>query len=54
MYGACRIHNNLELAEEIAEKLFALDPNNAGLGGVVRYFWLRCMKMQSVCRMQLE
>ncbi|XP_057969572.1 pentatricopeptide repeat-containing protein At3g12770-like [Malania oleifera] len=30
LLGACRIHNRLELAEEIAEKLFVLDPDNAG------------------------
>lgn len=30
LLGACRIHNNLELAQEIAEKLFILDTDNAG------------------------
>ncbi|KAA0052934.1 hypothetical protein IC582_015131 [Cucumis melo] len=30
LFGACRIHNNLELAKEVGEKLFILDPENAG------------------------
>ncbi|XP_015872642.2 pentatricopeptide repeat-containing protein CRR2, chloroplastic-like [Ziziphus jujuba] len=30
LLGACRIHNNIELAEEAAKKLLILDPDNAG------------------------
>ncbi|KAK9285376.1 hypothetical protein L1049_024567 [Liquidambar formosana] len=30
LLGACRIHNNIELAEEVAGKLFVMDPDNAG------------------------
>ncbi|KAJ4966073.1 hypothetical protein NE237_017922 [Protea cynaroides] len=30
LLGACRIHSNIELGEEVAEKLFVLDPDNAG------------------------
>ncbi|KAM1484293.1 hypothetical protein TB2_035493 [Malus domestica] len=38
LLGACRIHNNIELAEKAAEKLFVLDPENAG-----RYILLASM-----------
>ncbi|OAY77698.1 Pentatricopeptide repeat-containing protein, mitochondrial [Ananas comosus] len=30
LLGACRINNNIELAEEAANRLFLLDPDNAG------------------------
>ncbi|KAK9075748.1 hypothetical protein SSX86_004077 [Deinandra increscens subsp. villosa] len=30
LLGACRMHNNIELAEVVAEKLFVLDPNSGG------------------------
>jgi hypothetical protein len=29
LLGACRIHNNIELGEYVAERLFELDPENA-------------------------
>eukprot|EP01018_Ginkgo_biloba_P003562 Gb_16895 [translate_table: standard] len=29
LLGACRIHNNVELGERVAERLFELDPKNA-------------------------
>jgi pentatricopeptide repeat protein len=29
LLGACRIHNNIELGECVAEHLFELDPKNA-------------------------
>eukprot|EP01018_Ginkgo_biloba_P002433 Gb_04612 [translate_table: standard] len=29
LLGACRIHNNIELGEQVAEQLFELDPENA-------------------------
>ncbi|XP_050368859.1 pentatricopeptide repeat-containing protein At3g46790, chloroplastic-like [Argentina anserina] len=38
LLGACRIHNNIKLAEETAERLFVLDPENAG-----RYILLASM-----------
>ncbi|KAL6283084.1 hypothetical protein ACE6H2_014013 [Prunus campanulata] len=44
LLGACRIHNNIELAEEAAEKLFVLDPENAG-----RYILLASM-YEDACR----
>ncbi|KAJ0799651.1 putative tetratricopeptide-like helical domain superfamily [Helianthus annuus] len=30
LLGACRMHNNIELAEVVAQKLFVLDPNSGG------------------------
>eukprot|EP01018_Ginkgo_biloba_P021393 Gb_16101 [translate_table: standard] len=30
LLGACRIHNNLELGERVAEHIFELDPTNSG------------------------
>ncbi|KAK1434109.1 hypothetical protein QVD17_11027 [Tagetes erecta] len=30
LLGACRMHNNIELAEVVAKKLFDLDPNSGG------------------------
>lgn len=30
LLGACRIHNNIELAEEVTKRLIGLDPENAG------------------------
>nr|DAD40759.1 TPA_asm: hypothetical protein HUJ06_015082 [Nelumbo nucifera] len=30
LLSACRIHNNIELAEKVVERLFILDPDNAG------------------------
>eukprot|EP01018_Ginkgo_biloba_P031739 Gb_11664 [translate_table: standard] len=30
LLGACRIHNNIELGEQVAERLFELDPKIAG------------------------
>eukprot|EP01018_Ginkgo_biloba_P003212 Gb_06361 [translate_table: standard] len=30
LLGACRIHNNVELGEQVAEHLFELDPTNVG------------------------
>ncbi|KAD4180493.1 hypothetical protein R6Q59_023691 [Mikania micrantha] len=30
LLGACRMHNNIELAEVVAKKLFVLDPNSGG------------------------
>eukprot|EP01018_Ginkgo_biloba_P019327 Gb_27416 [translate_table: standard] len=31
LLGACRIYNNIEIAEHVAERLFQLDPENAAL-----------------------
>ncbi|GAB4848425.1 hypothetical protein Ancab_003122 [Ancistrocladus abbreviatus] len=30
LFGACRVHKHIEVAEEVAEKLFLLDSENAG------------------------
>ncbi|KNA20727.1 hypothetical protein SOVF_049460 [Spinacia oleracea] len=30
LLGACRIHNNIQVAEQVAKRLFDLDPENAG------------------------
>ncbi|KAK7250777.1 hypothetical protein RIF29_33447 [Crotalaria pallida] len=46
LLGACRIHKNMEVAELAAEKLFVLDPNNAG-----RYVILAQM-YEDACRWQ--
>ena len=30
LLAACRVHKNVELAEKVAEKIFAVDPENIG------------------------
>ncbi|KAG9442839.1 hypothetical protein H6P81_018693 [Aristolochia fimbriata] len=52
LLGACRIHGNLELAELAAEKLFVLDPDNAGRYVALAKMYEDAGRMEDVARVR--
>ncbi|KAA8547555.1 hypothetical protein F0562_003984 [Nyssa sinensis] len=52
LLGACRVHNNIELAEEVAEKLIMLDPENAGRYIILAKMYDNAGRLEDVARMR--
>ncbi|KMZ65505.1 Pentatricopeptide repeat-containing protein [Zostera marina] len=53
LLGGCRIHGNLELAEEVAEKLFCVDPGNAGRYAVLARMYEDAGRWEDEARVRL-
>ncbi|KAG5062152.1 hypothetical protein GLYMA_02G043900v4 [Glycine max] len=52
LLGACRIHKNMELAELAAEKLFVLDPDNAGRYVILAQMYEDAERWQDAARVR--
>ncbi|KAK7263001.1 hypothetical protein RJT34_30585 [Clitoria ternatea] len=52
LLGACRIHKNMELAEWAAEKLFVLDPHNAGRYVILAQMYEEAGRWQDAARVR--
>ncbi|MQM09317.1 hypothetical protein Taro_042185 [Colocasia esculenta] len=53
LLGACRIHNNVELAEVVAERLFVLDPENAGRYVALAKMYVDASRGDDAARMRM-
>jgi pentatricopeptide repeat protein len=52
LLGACRIHCNIELAEQAAEHLFELEPNNAGYYVLLSNIYAEAGRWEDVAKLR--
>ncbi|KAK7388076.1 hypothetical protein VNO78_22881 [Psophocarpus tetragonolobus] len=52
LLGACRIHGNLELGEELGKRVIELDPGNSGRYVILGNIYASCGKWEQVARVR--